>query len=70
MTETLAPSRHSQAAPQLDAGPGFDVYDSGIVLSPDQRHLYVGNWDPDRKVVMRYTLAPAARWPAARCSST
>jgi gluconolactonase len=29
---------------------------NGIALSPDERHLYVGNWDPDRKVVMRYTL--------------
>ena len=29
---------------------------NGIALSPDERHLYVGNWDPDSKVVMRYTL--------------
>jgi len=29
---------------------------NGIALSPDERHLYVGNWDPDRKIVMRYTL--------------
>jgi gluconolactonase len=29
---------------------------NGIALSPDERYLYVGNWDPDRKVVMRYTL--------------
>src|SRR6516165_10433646 len=27
---------------------------NGIALSPDERHLYVGNWDPGRKVVMRY----------------
>jgi gluconolactonase len=27
---------------------------NGIALSPDERFLYVGNWDPDRKVVMRY----------------
>jgi gluconolactonase len=27
---------------------------NGIALSPDERYLYVGNWDPDRKVVMRY----------------
>jgi gluconolactonase len=30
---------------------------NGIALSPDERHLYVGNWDPKRKVVMRYELA-------------
>ncbi len=29
---------------------------NGIALSPDERHLYVGNWDPDRKIVMRYAL--------------
>jgi gluconolactonase len=32
---------------------------NGIALSPDQRHLYVGNWDPDHKVVMRYPLRGA-----------
>jgi gluconolactonase len=30
---------------------------NGIALSPDERYLYVGNWDPERKVVMRYDLA-------------
>jgi gluconolactonase len=30
---------------------------NGIALSPDERYLYVGNWDPQRKVVMRYELA-------------
>ena len=29
---------------------------NGIALSPDEAHLYVGNWDPERKVVMRYPL--------------
>jgi gluconolactonase len=29
---------------------------NGLALSPDERYLYVGNWDPDRKVVMRYDL--------------
>jgi len=29
---------------------------NGLAFSPDERHLYVGNWDPDRKVVMRYEL--------------
>jgi len=31
---------------------------NGVALSPDERVLYVGNWDPRRKVVMRYDLAP------------
>jgi gluconolactonase len=30
---------------------------NGIALSPDERFLYVGNWDPRHKVVMRYELA-------------
>ena len=29
---------------------------NGIALSPDERYLYVGNWDLERKVVMRYDL--------------
>ena len=29
---------------------------NGLVFSPDERYLYVGNWDPERKVVMRYEL--------------
>ena len=29
---------------------------NGIALSPDEKHLYVGNWDPARKVVMRYDV--------------
>lgn len=31
---------------------------NGLAFSPDERVLYVGNWDDHRKVVMRYTLAP------------
>jgi gluconolactonase len=31
---------------------------NGIAFSPDERFLYVGNWDPDRKIVMRYELDP------------
>jgi len=30
---------------------------NGIALSPDERYLYVGDWDPDHKVVRRYALA-------------
>ena len=29
---------------------------NGLAFSPDERHLYVGNWDPDAKVVMRYDV--------------
>ena len=30
---------------------------NGIALSPDERYLYVANWDDKRKVVMRYDVA-------------
>jgi gluconolactonase len=30
---------------------------NGLAFSPDERYLYVGNWDPQRKVVMRYEVA-------------
>jgi gluconolactonase len=29
---------------------------NGIAFSPDERYLYVGNWDLERKVVMRYPV--------------
>jgi gluconolactonase len=29
---------------------------NGLAFSPDERYLYVGNWDPERKVVVRYEL--------------
>lgn len=29
---------------------------NGIAFSPDEQYLYVGNWDEQRKVVMRYPL--------------
>lgn len=32
---------------------------NGIALSPDERFLYVGDWDPHHKVVMRYELDPS-----------
>ena len=31
---------------------------NGIAFSPDERYLYVGNWDPEKKVVMRYDVQP------------
>jgi gluconolactonase len=29
---------------------------NGLAFSPDERFLYVGNWDPERKLIMRYEL--------------
>ncbi len=29
---------------------------NGLAFSPDERFLYVDNWDPERKVVMRYPV--------------
>jgi gluconolactonase len=29
---------------------------NGIAFSPDERYLYVDNWDPEHKVIMRYDL--------------
>jgi gluconolactonase len=34
---------------------------NGIAFSPDERFLYVGNWDPDAKTVTRYTLGDDLR---------
>jgi gluconolactonase len=31
---------------------------NGLAFSPDERFLYVGNWDLSRKVVMRYAVKP------------
>jgi gluconolactonase len=31
---------------------------NGLAFSPDERYLYVDNWDPARKVVMRYDVQP------------
>ncbi|MGE5892454.1 MAG: SMP-30/gluconolactonase/LRE family protein, partial [bacterium] len=31
---------------------------NGIAFSPDQKYLYVGNWDPEKKIVMRYEVSP------------
>ncbi|MGH8501776.1 MAG: SMP-30/gluconolactonase/LRE family protein [Gammaproteobacteria bacterium] len=34
---------------------------NGLAFSPDERYLYVGNWDVNKKVVMRYAVAPDGR---------
>lgn len=33
---------------------------NGIALSPDEKYLYIGNWDDNKKVVYRYELQPDA----------
>jgi gluconolactonase len=32
---------------------------TGLAFSPDERYLYVGNWDLERKIVMRYAIDPS-----------
>jgi gluconolactonase len=34
---------------------------NGIALSPDEKYLYVGNWDEKKKVVMRYEVTANAK---------
>jgi gluconolactonase len=34
---------------------------NGIALSPDEKYLYVGNWDEKKKVVMRYEITADAK---------
>ena len=43
---------------------------NGLAFSPDERYLYVGNWDLEHKVVMRYEVARRRRASAAASSST
>lgn len=31
---------------------------NGIAFSPDEKYMYVGNWDEEKKVVMRYDARP------------
>lgn len=31
---------------------------NGLAFSPDEKHLYVDNWEESRKVVLRYEVAP------------
>jgi gluconolactonase len=33
---------------------------NGVAFSPDEKYLYVGNWDPEKKIVMRYEVNPDA----------
>lgn len=34
---------------------------NGLAFSPDEKYLYVGNWDDRKKVIFRYEVAPDAR---------
>ncbi len=34
---------------------------NGIAFSPDEKYLYVGNWDEQKKIVMRYEVTPDGR---------
>jgi gluconolactonase len=34
---------------------------NGLAFSPDERYLYVGNWDETRKIVMRYRIESDGR---------
>lgn len=34
---------------------------NGLAFAPDERFLYVGNWQDDRKVVLRYPVKPDGR---------
>jgi gluconolactonase len=33
---------------------------NGVAFSPDEKYLYVGNWDPEKKIVIRYEVNPDA----------
>jgi gluconolactonase len=63
------PATFDDPAKELDFSGVFRVDDGGVSLvtdelegpnglafSPDERYLYVGNWDLERKVVMRYDV--------------
>jgi gluconolactonase len=39
---------------------------NGIAFSPDEKYLYVGNWDPEKKIVMRYEVNPDATLSGGR----
>ncbi len=39
---------------------------NGLAFSPDEKHLYVGNWDEGRKVVLKYDVQPDGTLANAR----
>lgn len=53
---------HSGVYRIVDGKPTLETTDltgpNGLALSPDEKHLYVDNWDEKRKVVLRFDVAP------------
>jgi gluconolactonase len=43
---------------------------NGIAFSPDEKYLYVTNWDEKKKIVMRYEGCPVEHSRTANCFST
>ena len=41
---------------------------NGIAFSPDEKFLYVGDWDEKKKVVMRYEVQPDGSLKQRRAS--
>ncbi len=39
---------------------------NGLAFSPDERYLYVTNWDTSKKVIMRYEVQPDGKLAAGR----
>src|SRR5262249_13121161 len=67
------PKFFSDPRKELDFSGVFSLYKSklqvvskdftgpnGIAFSPDERYLYVANWDDNKKIVMRYEVQPDA----------
>ena len=43
---------------------------NGIAFSPDEKHLYVNNWNDKKKIIMRYDVNPDCTLSNSTCSST
>ena len=43
---------------------------NGIAFSPDEKYLYIGNWDPEKKIIMRYEVSADATLTNGKSSST
>ena len=63
-SSACATARCAADVDELAAGP------NGLAFSPDERCLYVGNWDLERKVVMRYDSRRRQPVDGSSCSST
>ncbi len=65
LNETASPSSQerqltAQQPPRsgLSLGRNVVFHPDGIAFSPDEKYLYVGDWDENKKVVMRYEAKP------------